>query len=338
MHSSRKIPNRKSTTDFGFKGYTLVEILIAITIGIVLIASVYTVYSAQVRSHRHQQLIMEAQQNLRGAMVIMANEVRMAGYDPMESGAFGIVDVRRYHEIESSVVDPDGQPALFYTADMDENGDLDTRNANRNREHPNFRIRYDRKIQRRYLAWDLGGGRQPLAESIHAMGLAYAVDTDSDGAPDRWNDGPHLIWAVDTDNDNRLDVHLDTNDDGRIDVRDDRNNDGRIDGPTVDNWIRPLMWHASRRCGSGCPGGVGPSPGRPGTRRQHHGGRSSCPGRHRRISAAVDRDRHPLSQPLKRIASNVERPSRYHLDRGHDGPFCPCRWGFCPWRNCRSAA
>jgi type IV pilus assembly protein PilW len=60
------------------------------------------------------------------------------------------------------------------------------------------------------------------------MGLAYAVDVDGDGRLDRWNGGPHLIWAVDTTNDNMLDTHLDTNDDGVIDASDFADGSGRI--------------------------------------------------------------------------------------------------------------
>jgi type IV pilus assembly protein PilW len=69
------------------------------------------------------------------------------------------------------------------------------------------------------------------------MGLAYAVDADGDGRIDVWNDGRHLIWAVDSDNDNLLDTHLDANDDGIIDAHDDTDADGRLtaaDGGRID--------------------------------------------------------------------------------------------------------
>jgi type IV pilus assembly protein PilW len=211
------------------EAFTLVELLIAMFIGLIVIVSIYSVYLTQQRSHRNQQLSMETKQNLRGAMIILEQEIRMAGYDPLESGQFGIKDIRRYHLEKSRERDPNGEPALFYSLDMDENGDPDKRNGMRNREHPNFRIRYDPKIQRQFLAWDMGGGRQPLAENIKAIGMAYAIDRDGDSMPDRWNGGSHTIWAVDADNDNHLDTHIDINNDGRIDVSDDINGDNVID-------------------------------------------------------------------------------------------------------------
>ncbi len=217
-------------------GFTLLEVLIALTVGIIAIGSVYSVYVSQMKASRNSRLRLELQQNLRGALVIIAQEIRSAGFDPEDSGRFGLVDVRRY-DLVGTGPDPGGQPALFYTVDLDENGDLDGRNRNRNKEHCSFRIRQDNKIGRRYLSWDNGGGRLPLSENVCALGLAYGVDADMDGWMDSWGGGSHAVWAVDSDNDNMLDLHLDSNDDGIIDANDDTNQDGRIgqeDGGVID--------------------------------------------------------------------------------------------------------
>lgn len=226
---SRHLEVSPAMARYATLGFTLVELLIALAIGLIVMGSIYSVCITQQQSYRRQQLNMEIRQNLRSAMIILEQEIRLAGYDPQESGIFGIVDIRRYDLVESGEVNPAGQPALFYTLDMDENGALDNRNGSRNREHPNFRIRHDQNLDRRYLAWDVGGGRQPLSENINAVGFAYAVDADRDGRLDLWKDGHHIIWAVDTDNDNLLDARLDTNNDGRIDENDDSNADGTID-------------------------------------------------------------------------------------------------------------
>jgi type IV pilus assembly protein PilW len=228
------------------RGFTLVELMIALVVGIIAIGVVYTVYSVQQREYRNQQLRQALQQNLRGAVVIMEQQIRMAGYDPEDSGRFGIADVRRY-DLATTDADPGGQPALFFTVDVDENGAPeeggiagkypDGSNRYRNREHCNFRMRDDENTERRYLAWDNGGGRKTLAENIQAMGLAYGVDGDDDGRIDTWAGGDFSIWAVDSDNDNRLDTHLDTDNNGVIDERDDTNGDKRItaeDGGKID--------------------------------------------------------------------------------------------------------
>ncbi len=211
------------------KGVTLIELLIAMAVAMVTIVCAYTVYVVQQRQYGNQQLMLTARQNLRGGLAVMEQQLRMVGYDPEDSGHFGIVDVRRYDIEKGSQLDADGQPVLFYTCDVDENGGLDDRRKGRNREHPKFRISDIHKDGRICLTWDNGSGRRPLAENIIALGLAYAVDVDADGRPDMGPGGVAPIWAVDSDNDNRLDVDIDTNHDGSIDPSDDTNNDQRID-------------------------------------------------------------------------------------------------------------
>ncbi len=210
-------------------GYTLIELMVAMVVALVAIGAIYSVYIVQQRYYRNQQLGLTVQQNLRGALLIIEQELRMAGYDPEESGEFGLVDVRRYDVVNKDELNPDGEPVLYYTCDENEDGALDDRNGGRNREHPKFRISDIHKNGRICLTWDNGSGRRPMAENIQSIGFAYAIDRDNDGYLDRWNGGVHPVWVVDSDNDNLLDTHIDINDDGRIDVHDDINGDHRID-------------------------------------------------------------------------------------------------------------
>lgn len=210
-------------------GLTIVELMIALVVGFVATVAAYSVYSVQQRHFGNQQLVLTAQQNLRGALMVIEHELRMLGYDPEDSGRFGLVDIRRYDVAETSKLKQDGQPVLFYTYDADEDGGLDQSGKGRNKEHPKFRISDIHHDGRICLSWDNGSGRRPLAENIRAIAFAYAVDVDADGYCDRWAGSDHLIWAVDSDNDNLLDTHLDTNGDGIIDEKDDANDDHRID-------------------------------------------------------------------------------------------------------------
>ena len=210
-------------------GFTLVEMLVALVVALVIIGAAYSTYVAQQRHFGNERLVMRTQQNLRGALLVFEQELRMAGYDPEDAGGFGLVDVRRYDVIRYRECSPDGQPVLFYTYDVDENGLLDDRKQGRNIEHAKFRISDVHNDGHICLTWDNGGGRFPLAENIQAVGFAYAVDRDGDGDCDLWPGGTDLIWAVDSDNDNLLDADIDTNGDGAIDEKDDANGDHRID-------------------------------------------------------------------------------------------------------------
>lgn len=218
-------PSPPAKTD----GFTLVELTVALAVAMVVLGAVYSFYAAQQRHFTNQRLMLRARQNLRGALMVIERELRMVGYDPEDSGAFGLVDVRRYDIAKLHEVNPNGQQVLSYTYDADGDGGLQKSKKRLNREHPEFKISDVHRDGHVCLTWDNGGGRYPLAENIQAVGFAFAVDADRDGYCDRWPGGPHLIWAVDSDNDNLLDANIDTNGDGVIDERDDVNGDKKID-------------------------------------------------------------------------------------------------------------
>jgi hypothetical protein len=61
-------------------GLTLVELLMAIPLGLVLIAGIYATFKAQQDSYLAQDQIGAMQQNLRGAMYVITRDLQMAGY------------------------------------------------------------------------------------------------------------------------------------------------------------------------------------------------------------------------------------------------------------------
>ena len=230
MEHGNNIMRCKIKEKTGERGFTLVELLLAMAIAGVVMTAVYTAYSSQQRSYIVQELVAAMQQNLRVAMSIMVRDIRMAGYNPTGSGVFQVTDVR-YRDLDYGA-DPNGNGCLEFTADLDEDGTLDG----------------DETIA--YTLYDSGGNgsidlgkrssgvRQLLTENIQALAFAYAYDQNGDGELDfvdgngngQRDAGEPIIWAIDTDNDNELDVNLDTNGDGAIDSNDDADNDGFVDG------------------------------------------------------------------------------------------------------------
>ena len=65
-------------------GFSLVELLVAMAIGLVVLGSLYGVFTLQNKTFGNQEQIVEMQQNTRAAMDMMSREIRMAGYDPVE--------------------------------------------------------------------------------------------------------------------------------------------------------------------------------------------------------------------------------------------------------------
>ena len=67
------------------RGFTLVELLVAMTLSSIILGIIYGTYQAQLKSQMTQQQVVEMQQNARAAMFAMEREIRLAGYDPTES-------------------------------------------------------------------------------------------------------------------------------------------------------------------------------------------------------------------------------------------------------------
>jgi type IV pilus assembly protein PilW len=72
------------------KGFTLVELLVAMGISVVVMAGVYSVYFSQQKSYMAQEQIVAMQQNLRAGMTILSMDIMSAGYDPIGGSPLGL--------------------------------------------------------------------------------------------------------------------------------------------------------------------------------------------------------------------------------------------------------
>ena len=131
---------KKRTLDT--KGFTLLEILVAMAVFGVVVGAVYSAYYTQQRSYEAQTEVSFMNQNLRAAILLMERELRMAGCDPTQGANAGFttassntvaftMDIRG----DSAGSDPDGDTldsgeAITYAlGDPDGDGDTDlTRN------------------------------------------------------------------------------------------------------------------------------------------------------------------------------------------------------------------
>lgn len=93
------------------RGFTLVELMIALALGLVLLSSMYGVFETQNRSYTIQDQVAEMQQNVRTGMDMMIRDIRMAGYDPTRSAGAGIVSV--------------STGTIYITMDLNRDGTLD---------------------------------------------------------------------------------------------------------------------------------------------------------------------------------------------------------------------
>lgn len=199
-------------------GFTLIEVLIAMCVSMFIMASAYSVFLSQQKSTTAQTSISDIQQNLRAAMDFLTRDIRVAGYAGPNNGAggnFGFVDVL-FHDFDGVTQNPNGNSFLQFSWDMNDNGTRDAGETVSYSLSDTSVVALGSNALMRQL--DSGGGRQPMAGFVEAMGLAFAYDFNQDGELDRDAAG-NIVWAVDSGHDGDWDS-LDTNGDGQIDVAD----------------------------------------------------------------------------------------------------------------------
>jgi prepilin-type N-terminal cleavage/methylation domain-containing protein len=68
------------------KGFTLIELVVAMVLSFILIGAIYGTFTSQQKSYTVQDQVAETQQNARMAMNILMRDIRMAGYGMPEGG------------------------------------------------------------------------------------------------------------------------------------------------------------------------------------------------------------------------------------------------------------
>lgn len=94
------------------KGFTLVELMVALFLASLAVYGIFRTYLSFSISYDVQDQITELQQNLRIGMSKMISDIRMAGFDPLDTGLFGI-------DAASTAT------KISFTMDLDESGTFD---------------------------------------------------------------------------------------------------------------------------------------------------------------------------------------------------------------------
>jgi len=145
----------KSRVDSGF---TLIELMVSIAIGLVVLASVATTFTSQTRAYSAQEQINQMEQNLRGALDIMTREIKMAGYRPNGGTVTGVV-------IYSS-------SSLTIQADIDGNGTLLASGSGSDTANEQIAYVYD-SVNKKITRQVGSGTATTLAENISAFTFTY---------------------------------------------------------------------------------------------------------------------------------------------------------------------
>jgi type IV pilus assembly protein PilW len=149
-----------------YKGYTLIEAMIAMAICAIAMTGIYETYHYQQKSYIKHGLAVDLQQNLRAGQHYITQDIRMAGYDPTGKAGSKITTATKANLIFD--VDRDGSQALndspretiqyCLTKDKDGNGIADGFPCNLGRQSNN------------------AGGLQPVVENMEALEFCYTLE------------------------------------------------------------------------------------------------------------------------------------------------------------------
>ena len=144
------------------RGFTLVELMIAMAVGLVLLGAMYGVFTMHNKIFGTQEQIAEMQQTARTAMDMMTREIRMAGYDPLGSAGAGVVSA--------------ASNAINFTLDITDNAgtgssDGDTGDSNENITYSLYTpVDGIQKLGRKSTA---SATNEPVAEHVQSLAFQY---------------------------------------------------------------------------------------------------------------------------------------------------------------------
>jgi len=140
------------------KGFTLVELMVAMVVAIIVIGAIYAVYQSQTRVQVAQEVTLELQESLRAALTIMEREIRTAGADPTGNAGARILraEANELWFTRDFTGDTDGLGRAIYDGSTD---------------NPSENIRYKVMPGQGYLGRDIEGNDndgdlQPLLERV----------------------------------------------------------------------------------------------------------------------------------------------------------------------------
>lgn len=136
------------------RGFSLVELLVAMAISGIILGSLYSVFIIQNKTLKIQEQITEMVENVRAAVDLISREIRMAGYNPTGASFTGLT----YHAGEIQI-----------RADLNGNGTLGDENEQITYAYDSVYYRINRNN---------GNGNQAFAENIQEFLFTYL---DSNG-------------------------------------------------------------------------------------------------------------------------------------------------------------
>jgi type IV pilus assembly protein PilW len=102
-------------------GFTLIEVLIAMLLSGIVLASIYSAFQSQQNSYLAEEQVSQMQQNVRIGLDMLSRDIRLAGYNPAGSAGTGFVDGGSFNGVTVNT----NANQIAFTADLDGDGAID---------------------------------------------------------------------------------------------------------------------------------------------------------------------------------------------------------------------
>ena len=139
------------------RGFSLVEMLIAMVVGLVVLGAMYSTFTIQNKTFANQEEIVAMQQSVRAGMDMMAREIGMAGYDPTQ--------------VNSDCSSPNFSCQTVNASQLQIQADLDGSGAIDATSQENIVYAFDATNKR--ITRNIGAQAQPFVENVDAFTFAY---------------------------------------------------------------------------------------------------------------------------------------------------------------------
>jgi type IV pilus assembly protein PilW len=174
------------------KGMSLIELLVAMTIGIIVTAIIISLFIYSKQNYRVNENMSRMQENARFAVSFITRDLRMAGYHPCDSGvdsrddavsgpngAFDKITLRwtEYRDCDTTTSADDNEITTVYSIQDGSNG---------------------RSALFRFRDWgDAPSELLELVEGIDNLQILFGEDTDDDEAPNYYVDAASVANLAD---------------------------------------------------------------------------------------------------------------------------------------------
>ena len=184
------IANKRGSYEHGF---TLVELMVALVLGLLVLGMVLTAYLSNMQASRFQNGVLRVQENGRFAIDVLSRTMRMAGYDdPASPASVTGNPIKGAASAGDAALTQTGIKTNTDIIAVTYEGGIDIRDCQGNifaqgiTRTSQYAVRDDENLV--CLTDATGATVQELAEGIEDMQILYGIDPDGDGVANRYTD------------------------------------------------------------------------------------------------------------------------------------------------------